>query len=52
MTMTHKQLKAIRLSKAIRKDRNIRTNNKSVNPRRMGFSPFQRQRHAYRLHNI
>lgn len=52
MTMTRKQLKAIRLGKAIRKDRNIRTNNKSENPRRLGFSPFRRQRHTYQLYNI
>lgn len=52
MSMTHKQLKALRLRKAIRKARNIRTNNKSENPRRLGSSPFQRQRHTYRLYQI
>ncbi len=52
MTMTRKQLKALRLRKAIRKDRNIRTNNMSEKARRLGFSPFQRQRHTYRLYNI
>ena len=52
MTMTRKQLKAIRRSKANRKDRNIRTNNMSENPMRLGFSPFRHQRHTYRLYNI
>ena len=32
MTMTRKQLKAIRRAKAIRKKRNVRTNTMSVNP--------------------
>ena len=53
MTMTRKQLKAIRLRKAIRKDRNVRTNNESENPRRLGRAlPFRRQSHTYRLYNI
>lgn len=52
MTMTRKQLKAIRRSKANRKDRNIRTNNMSESQRHLGFSPFKRQRHTYRLYNI
>lgn len=51
MAMTRRQLKAIRLGKAIRKDRNVRTNNMSENPRRMGPWPFQRQRHTYRLYH-
>lgn len=50
--MTRKQLKAIRLGKAIRRARNMRTNNMSENPRRLGFSPFQQQRHTYRLHYV
>lgn len=47
MTMTHKQLKAIRLNKANRKKRNIRTNNKSVNPMRV-IHPSR----TYQLYNI
>ena len=34
MTMTRKQLKAIRRAKAIRKKRNVRTNNMCENPMR------------------
>ena len=51
--MTDKQLKAIRLRKAIRRERNVRTNNMSENPRRLGRAlPFQRQRHTYRLYHV
>ena len=53
MTMTRKQHKAIRRAKAIRKKRNVRTNNMSENPRRLGRAlPFMRQSHTYRLYNI
>lgn len=47
MTMTRKQLKAIRLSKLNRKKRNIRTNNMSVNPMRV-----QHVSRTYQLHQI
>lgn len=52
MTMTRKQLKAIRRRKNIRRKRNINTNNCSVNPNRENPAPFARQRHMYRLWNI
>lgn len=45
--MTRKQLKAIRLSKLNRKKRNIRTNNKSVNPMRV-----QHASRTYQLYQI
>ena len=45
--MTHKQLKAIRLSKLNRKKRNIRTNNMSENPMRV-MHPSR----TYQLYNI
>lgn len=40
MTMTRKQLKAINRRKAIRKKRNVRTNNMSINPWRDDSTPF------------
>lgn len=53
MTMTHKQLKALRLRKAIRRARNVRTSNMRKNPRRLGRTyPFLRQSHAYRLYDV
>lgn len=52
VTMTRKQLKAIRLSKLNRRKRNIRTNNMSVNPMREWANPFQHQNHMYRLYQI
>lgn len=51
MTMTRKQLKALRRDKANRKRRNIRTNNMGVNPMREQANPFQHN-HAYRLWQI
>ena len=48
-----KRLKALRRRKEIAKQRNIRTNNMSVNPWNVGrLFPFKRQRHGYRLYNI
>ena len=52
MTMTRKQLKALRRDKANRKRRNIRSNNMSVNPMREWANPFQHQNHTYRLYQI
>ena len=48
MTMTRKQLKARRRHKAIVRERNIRTNNRSHNP----FRILQRARHVFRIYNI
>lgn len=45
--MTRKQLKAIRRAKAIKKKRNVRTNNMSVNPLRVIYPS-----HTYQLHTI
>lgn len=47
MSMTRKQLKAIRLSKLNRKKRNERTNNMSANPMRV-----QHHSNSYRLFNV
>lgn len=52
MAMTKKQLKAIDRHKRIKRKRNIRTNNMSINPMRENPAPFARQLHAYRLWNI
>lgn len=52
MTMTRKQLKAIRLAKLNRRRRNIRSNNLGANPMRDNLVPFRRQRHTYRLYQI
>ena len=47
-----KRLKAIRRRKEVKRKRNIRRNNKSVNPWHLGFVPFKRQRSGYRLYQI
>ncbi len=51
MTMTRKQLKALRRHKRLVKERNIRTNNLRINPWRESHFSFCRK-HSYRLYNI
>ena len=52
MTMTRKQLKAIRRGREIRCKRNVRTNNMHENPMRESALPYQHRNHTYRLYDI